>query len=426
MSVLASRRSVIRSSVFAGLSVWIAGRSNAATAEKLNVAVIGVANRGGANLNGVATENVVAICDVDGRYLNKAAEKFPQAAKFSDFRKLLDEVKNLDAVVVSTPDHTHAAATLRALRTGKHVYCEKPLTHNVAEARLVMSEAAKAKRATQMGTQIHASDNYRRVVELIQAGAIGAVRRVHVFATSKYGLNRQTDAGPTPAPEFNWDLWLGPAVERPYRPGYHPQAWRLHWDFGGGTLGDFGCHHIDLSFWALGLGHPESVEAEGPVADAEAPPSDLKVHYRFPARGDRPAVHLTWYQAEKRPAVFDELGAPRAGNGTLFVGDKGMLLADYSKRVLLPKERFADYVPPKETIPASIGHHQEWIRACTDGTPTLCNFDYAGVLTQAVLLGNVAHRVEKKLEWNGERGVVSNAPEAGKFLTRAYRKGWEL
>jgi predicted dehydrogenase len=435
MPHLPSRRRLLQTSALAGLSVWIAPRDagaadSASPSEKLNIGVIGVANRGGANLAGVASQNVVAICDVDDRYLAAAGEKdHPRARRFNDFRKMLDDVKELDAVVVSTADHCHAAATVRALRMGKHVYCEKPLTHTVAEASLVAAEAAKAKRATQLGTQIHAGDNYRRVVEVLQSGAIGPVRRVHVFVRSHYSraLKRSPDAGAQPPPQFHWDTWLGPAPEQPYKPLYHPQQWRFFWDFGGGTLGDFGCHHLDLSFWALNLRHPTAVTARGPAPDPLRPPEELEVDYDFAARGDQPPVQITWAHGDKRPAAWDELGAPKWGNGSLFVGDKGLLVADYGKYLLLPADRFKDFKAPRPSIPKSIGHHEEWIKACKEGSPTLCSFDYGAALTQTALLGNVAHRAgNMRLEWDAANLKVTNVPGANAFLQREYRKGWEI
>jgi predicted dehydrogenase len=429
MSQRPSRRHFLKQSAFAGVSLFAASRTRAADPvspnEKLNIGIIGSTGRGGENLKGVSSENIVALCDVDDRLLALASQKYPAAAKFNDFRKMLEEVKNLDAVVVSTADHCHANATVMALRLGKHVYCEKPLTHTVTEARLVATEAAKAKKATQMGTQIHAGENYRRVVELIQAGAIGPVRRVHVYVKSNYNPKPDYTAAEIP-PGFNWDLWLGPAPQRDYKPIYHPRLWRNFWDFGNGTLGDFGCHHMDLSFWALGLRYPTSVEAHGAPPDADRAPLELSVDYQFPARGVQPPVQLTWYQGDKHPTIFDESGVPKWGSGTLFIGDKGMLAADYDRLVLLPQDQFKDFTPPPPSISKSIGHHAEWIKACKEGTPTLCNFDYGGALTEAVLLGNAAYRAGKKLEWDAARLAVTNTPDADRYLRHENRKGWEL
>jgi predicted dehydrogenase len=242
------------------------------------------------------------MCDVDDRYLDKAIADFPQARRFNDFRKMLDSMHNgIDAVVVATPDHIHAPASMMAIKLKKHVYCEKPLTHTVDEARQIAEAAKQAGVATQMGTQIHAESNYRRVVELIQSGAIGPIREVHTWAGRSWGGgDRPQDAPPVP-PHLHWDLWLGPAPERPYHPTYLPANWRKWWDFGGGNIADMACHHLDLPFWALELRYPTSVEAEGPPMHAETCPLGLVVHYEFPARGDKPPVRLTWYDGERIP-----------------------------------------------------------------------------------------------------------------------------
>jgi len=404
--------------------------------ERLNVACIGVTGRGGEDMDGVSGENVVAICDVDERNLGVAAKKEPiaKAKQFFDFRKMLDEMANsIDAVVVGTPDHIHAPAGLATMRLRKHLYCEKPLAHNVREIRLMRETAAKYKLATQMGTQIHAGENYRRVVELVRSGAIGSIKRVHNWVPTSYsgsqkGVKRPEGTPPVPK-GLHWDLWLGPAKERPYHPDFHPFWWRGWWDFANGALGDMACHHIDLPYWALGLRDPLSIESEGPPADPEVCPTWQIVHYHYPARGEQPPVHLTWYHGGKRPPEFEneELKLPKGwGAGTLFVGDKGMLLADYDKHKLFPEDQFKAFEKPPKSIPKSIGHHAEWIKACKDGTPTTCNFDYSGALAEAVLLGCVAYKAGKKIEWDAKAMKCTNAPEANKFLTREYRRGWEL
>jgi predicted dehydrogenase len=392
---------------------------------RLRIGVIGVANRGRANLDGVTSEEITALCDVDTKYLDAAGSAHPQAQRFRDFRRMLDKVK-LDAVVISTPDHTHAPATAMALRRGLDVYCEKPLTHTVFEARAIADLANRHERVTQMGTQIHAGSNYRRVVEAIRAGVIGEVSEVHVWCAGGYsGGDRPTDRPPVPA-NLDWDLWLGPAPERPYHPAYVPHQWRGWWDFGNGTLGDMACHHMDLPFWALDLQHPLTVEAEGPPVHSESTPTWLIVRYTFPERLARPAVTLTWYNGDRRPPQFAQGLLPDWGNGTLFVGNRGMLLADYGKHVLLPAKDFAGYVPPTPSIPESLGHYEEWIAACKSRGPTTCNFDYAGRLTEAVLLGNVAYRSGARFEWDHEALHTRGAPEAEKWLRRAYRRGWSL
>jgi predicted dehydrogenase len=417
----------------AGLPRRARGRAQSPN-DKLDIAVIGVAGRGGANLGGVGRESIVALCDVDARNLAKAAGRFPRASTFVDFRRMLDKVhQHVDAVVVSTPDHTHAPAAAMAMRMGKHCYCEKPLTHSVHECRTLIELARKNKLVTQMGTQIHAGPNYRRVVEIVQAGTIGPVREVHVWHTVSYGGRDRPKDTPSVPTRLDWDLWLGPAPRRPYHPCYVPGSWRNWWDFGCGGLGDFGCHYMDLPFWALKLRHPTSVEAEGPPVHAESTPRWLKVRYEFPARGDLPPVTLRWYDGGRRPTMLpDVLGplgegaAKKWRSGVLFVGSQGMVLANYGSRLLLPKAKFAGARPPKETIPASIGHHREWVEACKAGGPTTCNFDYSGTLAEAVLLGNAAYRTGEKLAWNWRDLTATNCPKADRYIRRPYRKGWTV
>jgi predicted dehydrogenase len=315
---------------------------------------------------------------------------------------------------------------MAALKSGRHVYCEKPLAHEVFEVRAVTEAARKYKLATQMGTQIHATANYRRVVELIEQEAIGPVKEVHVWCEREwFGEGRPAETPPIPA-GLHWDLWLGPASARPYAVGYHPKAWRRWWDFGGGTLGDMGCHYTDLPFWALKLRAPTSIEAEGPPGHSETTPAWLIVRYQFVARGPAPAVQLTWYHGGKVPELVKAGQVPDWPNGVLFVGAKGMLLADYSRLRLLPDKEYEGFPPPAPYIPDSIGHHKEWVAACKGGAPALCNFSYAGPLAETVLLGNVAYRTGRKLEWNAAACKVTNTREADRFIRRAYRKGWKL
>jgi predicted dehydrogenase len=393
--------------------------------ERLNIGIIGTAGRASANIQGVQGENIVALCDIDDRLLGRASERFPGARTYNDFRKLLEQ-PDLDAVVISTADHVHAPAAIRAMRLGKHVYCEKPLSHTVEEARLAARVAAETKVATQMGTQIHASNNYRRVVELIRAGAIGPVCQCFVWCNKSWsGGERPMETPPVPA-HLHWDLWLGPAPERPYHPTYQPANWRRWWDFGSGTLGDMACHLMDLAHWALDLRHPVSVSAQGPPAHPETTPRWLVVQYEYPARGDKPPVQLTWYDGENQPALPPETKLPRWSMGVLFMGAQGLLLANYDRRILYPESQFRDYVPPEPSIPASIGHHAEWLAACKTGGSTSCNFDYSGALTEAVLLGNVAYRVGKKLDWDADTLRASTCPEAERYVRSDYRKGWDL
>jgi predicted dehydrogenase len=394
--------------------------------DKLSIGVIGTAHRAGEDIRGVQNENIVALCDIDDKFLAAAKEKFPGAKTYNDFRKLLAQ-SDIDAVVIGTADHTHAVATAAALRLGKHVYCEKPLTHTVYEARAISKLAAKnTKLATQMGTQIHASDNYRRVVELVESGAIGKVRECHVWCEkSLAGSDRPTETPLIPS-NIHWDLWLGPAPERPYHPDYLPKTWRHWWDFGEGILGDMACHYMDLPFWALKLQDPVTVESEGPAIHPETTPPWMIVHYEFPSRHNLPPVHLTWYDGGKRPELVEQGKVPDWRNGVLFVGEKGMLLADYGRRKLLPEAQFAEFQAPTPYIPTSLGHHKEWIQACKTGSPTTCNFAYAGALTETVLLGNVAYRTGHKLEWDASHLKVKNSQQAMNYLRTEYRKGWEL
>ncbi|HUW59926.1 MAG TPA: Gfo/Idh/MocA family oxidoreductase [Candidatus Bathyarchaeia archaeon] len=410
--------------------------------DQMNIAVIATGGRGGGNLDAVSSENIVALCDVNQKSLAPAAKKFPKARTFADFRKLYDFANEFDAVVVSTCEHTHAFATLPALELGKHVYCEKPLTHDIWEARIIREAAAKAKVATQQGTQIHASDNYRRVVELIQTGAIGPVREAHTWVTRAWGWQSEEEAKaakdivfvterPTqvdPVPEgLDWDLWLGPAPERPFNNVYFPgPKWYRWWDFGNGTMSDMGSHINDLAFWALKLEVPLSAVAAGPEPHPEIAPASMKVEYEYGARGDLPPVKMTWYQGNAMREMWKEKKIPQWGLGILFVGDKGMLLSDYEKHVLLPEENFKDFVRPEPFIPKSLGHHAEWIHACKTGEPTTCNFEYAGWLTEANHLGNVAYRTGKKLEWDPVALKAKNAPEADQFIRREYRAPWKL
>lgn len=420
---------------------------SAAPNERLNVAFIGVGGRGGANLRTIVSQdlvgvNVVALCDVNEQNLARAAEQFPQARTYVDFRKLYEDPHDIDAVVVSTAEHTHAYATLPALRLGKHVYCEKPLTLNVEECRIVTQAAEQANVATQMGTQIHGLPNYRRVVELIQSGAIGPVREAHVWVSRAWGLQSEEEARAnkdivfvtdrpqekmTPPSYLNWDLWLGPAPERPYHDVYFPgPKWYRWWDFGNGTMSDLGSHWNDLPFWALNLDAPRTIEAFGPPPHAEIAPASMSAVYEYAPRGEMPACTLTWYQGTHKPDIWKEGGIPQWGNGVLFVGDDGMLLADYGKHVLLPEEKFSDYRRPEPFIPDSPGQHQEWLLACRDGSPTGSPFSYAGLLTEANHLGNVAYRVGKKLKWDTKNLKVTNAPEAAAYLGREPRGGWSL
>jgi len=428
-----TRRRFLQTGALAGGGLIISARQGFARTyqanDKLNIGVVGVAGRGGDNLNGVQGQNIVALCDIDDNNLAAAAKRFPGAKTYNDFRKLLEQ-KDIDAVVCSTPDHTHAVVAIAALKAGHHLYCEKPLAHSVYEVRAISDTAKRLKRVTQMGTQIHAEPNYRRVVELLQSGAIGKVKEVHVWVDRVWSGNGKAPETPPVPPNIHWDLWLGPAHERPYSPAYVPFNWRGWWAFGGGTLSDMACHHMDLSHWALHLRTPKTVSAEGPPDDPETTPAWLIVKFDYDGRKvdgkDYDPITLTWYNGGKRPPHFAEGKLPAWGDGSLFIGEKGMLLADYGRNVLLPEADFKDFTPPPKTIPDSIGHHAEWIQACKTGGPTSCNFDYSGALAETVLLGNVAYRTGRKIEWDPKSLRAVNCPEADTYLRPHYRKGWKL
>jgi predicted dehydrogenase len=416
------------SAVAASGGVWseLAAQESTSPNEKLNIACIGTANQGQFSISNVKGENIVALCDIDKNYLERAAAEFPSARNYADYRELIEmETGKVDAVTIAIADHNHAPATIRAIRAGMHVYCEKPLTHTVEESRLVAEAAKKHGVATQLGTQIHADENYRRVVEIIQAGTIGDVTDVHVWVGKGWGGGERPEVGEEPPATLNWDLWLGPAPVRPYAAGrYHPAEWRRWWDFGQGTLGDMACHYMDLPFWALKLRHPTHCEAEGPEVHPETCPNGLIVRYQYPERDGLAPVKMTWYDGDLIPQEVAGERVPTSG--VMFLGTEGMLFADYSSYRLSPHEKFKGFAPPAPSIPRSIGHHAEWIKACKDGSPTTCNFDYSGALTEAVLLGNVAYRVGQTLDWDAKTLTATNCPAADKYLRKEYREGWEV
>ena len=418
----------------AGVTILKSGilRAGNSPNEKLNVAVVGVAGRGGGNLKAVQGENVVALCDVNAKNLAAAAKRFPKAQTYSDWRKCLDQ-KNIDAVVCSTTDHTHAFVNVWAMNRGQHVYCEKPLANSVHEARVVRETYLKnkGKLATQMGTQIHASDNYRRMVELIRRGAIGEVRKAHVWCSrTPEGGSYLPKVAPVPD-HINWDLWIGPSPHHPYNPKYFGGclAWNRFWDFGSGQIGDMGSHMMDMACWALDLRLPTSCEAKGTPHNADTCPQWLTAEWEHPANDWRPAVTVNWYDGGKKPGmpskVFDR---DELFKGVLFHGEKGYLLCDYGFRILMPRGDMTHYDSPdaEELIPPSPGHHAEWIIGCKTGKPTLCNFDYSGMLIENNMLALVAYRVGQKLEWDAKNLKATNCREADTYIRKEYRRGWVL
>ena len=433
-----NRRDFLKSSALAGAGFWISGSTasakNRSANDKLNIAVIGCGGRGHGDLMGVAGENIVALCDVDERRAAQAFGKFPKAKKYRDYRRLLDRQKDIDAVVVATPDHHHTPASLMAMNLGKHVYCEKPLTHSVYEARVMRETAKRTGVATQMGIQGHALDGQRATGEFIQAGRLGPVRQVHIWTDRPGSFWRQAIERPAETPlvpdTLAWDLWLGPAPKRPYHAAYVPFKWRGWWDFGTGALGDMGCHCIDLAYWALKLDAPSSVAAESSGNYPETGPAWSIIRYQFAKRGELPSVELTWYDGGKKPPADLVPGQELAGNGLILVGDEGAMLctdpygAQYK---LFPADEFADVKLPDPSLPrVGGGHHQEWIDACKGGPPARADFAYSGRLTEMVLLGNVALRLGQRIQWDAANLRVTNSSEAEPLIRREYRSGWDV
>jgi predicted dehydrogenase len=466
MSRQTNRRQFLQESALAGIGFWVAGGAGSAregkSGEKLNIACVGVGGKGDSDCDQAGeVGNIVALCDIDDNHLNAKAGKFPRAKKYHDFRKMLEEMgKNIDAVVVSTPDHTHAPASVMAMKLGKHVYCQKPLTHTVFEARKMREVAREYKVCTQMGNQGTAHNELRTSVEIIRAGALGAVKEVHVWTNRPIWpqaptITRRPESAEPPR-HVHWDLFLGPAPVRPYgvvrhvnrktkkeevRPAYHPFAWRGWWDFGTGALGDMACHTANMPFMALRLRYPRAVSAESGELNKETYPGWAKVTYEFPAGAETGPIKLTWYEGKKDgkrvlPPADLLHGHKFSDSGCLVVGEKGTLYSpdDYgATRRLLPDKEFKGYKPPKRTLPRTEGDidlamKREWAEAIKKKDPTIArsNFDYAGVLTETVLLGNVAIRAGKRLEWDGEAFKVTNDRAANELLHTKYRAGWKL
>jgi predicted dehydrogenase len=453
-----SRRSFLKTTAagagffaLAGLTPSVSRAAN----ERIRIAGIGVGGKGHSDITQAAHHgDVVAICDIDDNNLAKALKDLSTSnakapAQYADYRKMLDEMgKSIDAVTVSTPDHTHAPAALRAMNMGKHVYVQKPLCHDVAEARLLRETAKKQKVATQMGNQGTASNGLRRAVELIRADVIGPVTEVHVWTNRPIWPQApkvmKRPEGTFEVPKtVHWDLFLGTAPERPYAPGYHPFNWRGWWDFGTGALGDMGCHTANMAFMALKLGYPTSIVAEAGDVNPETCPSYAHITYEFPARGDMPPVKLHWYEGKKDGKKLlppEELikGLKLNDSGSLLVGKKAMLFSpnDYGEQYTFEGKDAGDITAEAKKVPQTLprngkgddGMKAEWVEAIKSGKheTALSNFDYAAVLAEMLLLGNVAIRAGKKLEYDGPNMKVTNMPEAAQYLKRTYRKGWEL
>jgi predicted dehydrogenase len=415
--------------------------------ERVNVAGIGAAGMGGGDIATHAKNgaNIVALCDVDDERAAGTYQRFPKATRYKDFRKLIDkEAKNIDAITVGTPDHTHAVAAMAGIRAGKHVYCQKPLTHTLFECRELTKAAKAAGVMTQMGNQGHASEGSRLTNEWIQSGLIGEVREVHVWSDRagllwKQGIGRPKDTPAIPA-TLDWDLWLGPVQERPYHPAYVPSNWRGWMDFGTGALGDMGCHIIDHPVWALGLGAPTSVEArstldgsvlEGSKHNFETYPLASIITYEFPARGKLPPVRMTWYEGGLMPPTPAEMPAGRKlhDNGVLYVGSKGKMHhgSHGGMPEVFPVELNEQAKAVPKTMARSPGHYEEWLLACKGGPKPVSNFEYSGPLTETVLLGVLALRAPgTRLEWDSENLKVKNVPELNQSIQVPYRSGWKL
>lgn len=403
-----------------------------APSNKLNLAGVGVGGMGRAYLEGCRGENVIALCDVDADYAAGTFKQYPKARVYNDYRKMLDEEKGIDGVVIGTPDHTHALIAMAAMTMGKHIYCAKPLTRTVHEAMLLTETAGKTGVATQMSVQSDAAESQRTLCEWIWGGAIGKVREVHVWSDRPIwpqALDRPKETPPAPD-GLDWDMWLGPAPQRPYHPIYVPFKWRGWYDFGTGALGDMGCHTFAHIAKVLKLGWPTAVHASSSRLYTETFPAASVVHWDFPARGDMPPVKVTWYDGGLKPRRPDELGdGENLGNdGLLWIGDEGTILGGFTGNGsrLIPEKRMKDFRPPDKTLPRSIGHYKEWCEACKGGPAAGCNFAFGGPLTAVVLLGNIALRLGRKLLWDGGNMRFANDDEANKLLSEPYRDGWTL
>lgn len=424
-----NRRTAMKSVAAAGLGCVPFGnearcRGDESPNEKLNLACIGVGGRGAANVGGVSSQNLVAFVDVDESRAAATYDRFPNTRRFTDFRKMLDALGHqLDGVVISTPDHTHFHVAYAAMQLGLHVYLEKPLAHNLWETRTLTNLAREKKLATQLGAQRHAMENMHRVVEWIQQGVIGSVSEVHCWVGGSRGMPDIPRDRPAVPVGLDYDLWVGPAKYRPYHPSHCPYGWRFWWDYGTGETGNWGCHILDIPFWALGLKFPSRVDASGPPVDNLRSPKSMHVTYRFDQTNQNGPIDLHWYHGT--PSVLEQRGLPSKGNNTLFLGEKGMLLCGFGQRSLLPAESFVDFTAPDPYLPDSPGFHREWIEACKGAVPATCNFDYSGPLAETVLLGNVAYR-GGGFDWDWEALKTGGNDTAQSLVREEYRSGWGI
>jgi len=448
-----SRREFLGTSATAAAGLMIVprhvlgGPGNTAPSDKLNIGAVGVGGKGSSDIWSVSSENVIALCDVDDTQMAKFLKHerndpqhqpmYDKANKYRDFRIMLEKEKSLDAIMVSTPDHTHTVIAMIAIKMGKHTFVQKPLTHTIKEARMLAKAAKDANVVTQMGNQGHAGEGARLINEWIWDGAIGDVREVHVWTNRPIwpqGIEAPKEIPSVPS-TLDWNLWLGPARFRPYHPAYCPFVWRGWWDFGTGALGDMGAHLMDQPFWTLKLGHPLSVQASSTPFTKDSYPLAEVVTYEFPARGEMPPVKLTWYDGGLMPPRPPEMEQGRMmgdeGGGVLFMGDKGILMCNtYAESPrLVPESKMREFKRPEKTIPRSPGIHEEWVEAIKAGKKSTTDFSYSAILTETMLLANIAVLMQEhytKLMWEGERMEFTNLPEANQFLHKEYRPGWSL
>jgi len=438
------RRQFLKSAAFTGAGALILPRIKLFGAEapsnKLNIGLIGTWGRGEAHFSSISSENVVALCDVNEEHLAYGAKKFPTAKHYTDWRQMLDQ-KDLNAVVCCTADHCHAFVANWAMNRGLHIYCEKPLANSVEEARVVRATYLKNKNklATQVGTQRHAIENFNRVRELIRDGAIGELQEACAWGDRKLPRPGYLPAEGEPPKHLHYDLWIGPSPMHPYNPGYFSGGpgmnclqWNMYWDFGTGQVGDMGSHTMDLAWNALDAGLPTSAEGKGDPVNPDVSPVKLQMHFEIPANNWRPAIRLAWYQGgamPESPAKFIDLN--KIGHGAMFEGSKGYLVADFSNRILFPNGKAADmtYYKPrgKDALIPPLGEFQrEWINACKGSLKTSCDFDYGGKMIELMMLGLVAYRTGKKINYDGKEGRVTDNEVANNLLRRTYRPGWKL
>jgi predicted dehydrogenase len=444
-----SRKDFLKNSALATAGFFIVprhvlgGSGFTAPSDKLNIACIGVGGVGKGNTSALAElgENIYALCDVDEEYAAQTLYSYPKAKRYVDFREMLEQEKEIDAVMVATPDNTHAAIAIHAMQMGKHAFVQKPLTRTIYEARRMAQVAKETGVATQMGNQGHAFDGTYDIVEWIRQGAIGQVSEVDCWTDRPRGWWPQgadvsrPDEIPVVPYTMHWDLWVGPSPYRPYHPDYAPFAWRGRWDFGSGALGDMGAHIMDQPYWALELGMPAKVHASSTPMNNEAFPIATSVHYEFPENANRPAVKLNWYDGGLMPPRPQELenGLPMgaSGGGMIFHGSKGKLMADFygNNPRFIPESYKEEVGPPKQTMERSPGIHEEWVAACKGNGKTSSNFEYAAALTETMLIGNMAVRFSdrnQKLEWDAQNMRVTNLKDANEWLDRRndFRTGW--